>query len=392
MNNLLRTLFSVLLFSPIFISYGSNGLGFDRVGGFSHGSYFLSLPISFFLSLALMLRWWPILIKNKFVVLFLSYSILIILLNVLYVSSINYSLAKILTWMNFFIIMLALFQKLFENIFVKFSDKGINFNSMEDRLIYYPLMFVLISTVVSYFYFGKYSFVFDGVKIYNFEQYYTFIFILLLGISFKNKLSTLLFIFPLIIFITVISANSTAYILLFCLLPLILLGLHRYKEIYKGIVFCLAVFFILWPFLLYLSFNEFDVLQNSRSLMYRYSMVDGYFSTMKWFQIIFPFLKESRTIYADMHNELLEVFNATGILGIIFYYYFVLKRLANYSFRYRMVGLSITLVIFLGGTTVENTLHPYLLIVLAYVTSFYYVLSHFDRVKQKLVLQSVRFH
>ena len=57
-----------------------------------------------------------------------------------------------------------------------------------------------------------------------------------------------------------------------------------------------------------------------------------------------------------------------------------------------MVGLSVALVIFIGGTTVENTLHPYLLIVLAYVTSFYYVLSSVDRVKRQVVLPSVISH
>ena len=54
----------------------------------------------------------------------------------------------------------------------------------------------------------------------------------------------------------------------------------------------------------------------------------------------------------------------------------------------KMQSTSILLIIFLGGVTVENTFHPYLLVSLAYVISFYGAMSSYilnerdDRMEQ----------
>jgi len=63
-------------------------------------------------------------------------------------------------------------------------------------------------------------------------------------------------------------------------------------------------------------------------------------------------------------------------------------QVGSHGFRYRIIGLSIAMVIFLGGTTVENTLHHYLLIALAYIISFYFVLSNIDRRSQKIYTEA----
>jgi len=68
-KGLTGVIFPTLLFLPVFFSFSSGGIGFDRVGGFSSG-YFISLPVSYFVAIFLILKQGNVLIKNKFVVLF----------------------------------------------------------------------------------------------------------------------------------------------------------------------------------------------------------------------------------------------------------------------------------------------------------------------------------
>jgi len=384
-KGLTGVIFPTLLFLPVFFSFSSGGIGFDRVGGFSSG-YFISLPVSYFVAIFLILKQGNVLIKNKFVVLFFFYSAFIVVVNTIYNADVNFSIIKILTWMNLFIIMIIVFQNLFKKILDIYSG-NINSDAIENRFVLYPLLFVLIGTIISYFYIGKYSFIMEGVKIYNFEQYFSFLFVILLAVSSKNKVISLFLVFPFVLFVSVISSNMTAYYLTILMLFFILLDIFHRKIIYVLSVFSLMLFFIVWPLALFFLGDGVDFISNNNSLFSRYSMANDFLSGLVWYQVIFPYLSESRSVYADMHNEFLEVFNATGVFGIMFYYYFILKRLTAYTVNYRVVGLSIAMVIFLGGTTVENTLHPYLLIALAYMISFYFVLSNIDRKKQKSYIE-----
>ena len=375
-----KLVFTTLLFCPIFISVGTGNIGLDRVGEFSYGGYLFTLPISFFIAVFFLVSSWKAVLSNKYIFLFLLYSVFIFVVNAIYNMGVNYSIIKILLWMNVFIMMIYVFKKWFEKIII--TDRSYNgvlyLNKVENRYVYYPLFAVLLLSLVSYFYIGKYAFVVSEVKIYNFEQYFSFIFVILASVSFKNKFFLICIVFPSTLFLSVVSSNITA---LFLLMFLSVFGVvnmlvsKKFKVVYFFIITSTVVFFLLWPMALYFLYDDILVLRSSNSLVSRYDMINGYFSNIYWYQIIFPFFSDSRSVSSDMHNELLEVFNATGFLGVFFYYYFILKNIVNYTDRYRMIGISIVLVIFLAGVTVENTLHPYLLIILAYVISFYNVMS-----------------
>ena len=91
--------------------------------------------------------------------------------------------------------------------------------------------------------------------------------------------------------------------------------------------------------------------------------------------MVLPFLSPNRSVTSSIHNELLEIFRATGIIGVVSYYSFIIWTLINYAKCYIPAGLSVLFVIFLAGTMVETTLHSYTLVILAYFMSFYYVAS-----------------
>ena len=76
-----------------------------------------------------------------------------------------------------------------------------------------------------------------------------------------------------------------------------------------------------------------------------------------------------------MHNEFLEVYNAISIFGVVFFYSIVLMPISKFLEIFRIQAIAIVLVIFIGGLTVENLLHPYTSIVIAYLIAFYSVLS-----------------
>jgi len=155
-----------------------------------------------------------------------------------------------------------------------------------------------------------------------------------------------------------------------------------HKIIYQISTFIFVIASLLFPFFLY---EFYDILSTtSSSIAKRYDMVGDYFSNINFFQVLFPFLHNSRVFASDMHNEVLEIFNATGVGGLFLYYYFIIQRLRVVAIEYKYVATSIVLVIFLGGMMVENTLHLYMLIILSYVTSFYYVASKYKN-KKKLI-------
>ena len=155
-----------------------------------------------------------------------------------------------------------------------------------------------------------------------------------------------------------------------------------HKIIYQISTLIFVMVSLLFPFFLY---EFYDILgTTSRSVIARYNMIDDYFSNISPFQVLFPFLHNSRGFASDMHNEVLEIFNATGVGGLFLYYYFIIQRLRVVAIEYKYVATSIVLVIFLGGMMVENTLHLYMLIILSYVTSFYYVASKYKN-KENLI-------
>ena len=373
-----RTLIiSWLVLLPIFISFGS-GIGLDRVGGYS-SLYFLTLPLAIFIISFLLVSSIKKLVKEKFLIVFLLYLAVCILGSMFYNELLLVSVLKTTFLMGAFISSIYAFQYYF--------DKNIEYIDKKENLyILYPFIFLLILVVISYFLFGRYSFLSETIKIYNYEQYFAFSLILMLGVISKIRFIYFMFLSSVIVFIIINSVNTTALILFYFFILMYSLfkftPVRYHKIIYQISTLIFVMVSLLFPFFLYEFYDIFGTA--SSSIVKRYDMVNAYFSNINFFQVLFPFLHNSRGFVSDMHNEVLEIFNATGVGGLFLYYYFIIQRLRVVAIEYKYVATSIVLVIFLGGMMVENTLHLYMLIILSYVTSFYYVASKYKN-KENLI-------
>ena len=60
--------------------------------------------------------------------------------------------------------------------FQYYFDKNIEcIDEAENLYILYPFIIILILVVISNFLFGRYSFLLETIKIYNYEQYFSFL-------------------------------------------------------------------------------------------------------------------------------------------------------------------------------------------------------------------------
>ena len=193
-----RTLIiSWLVLLPIFISFGS-GIGLDRVGGYS-SLYFLTLPLAIFIISFLLVSSIKKLVKEKFLIVFLLYLAVCILGSMFYNELLLVSVLKTTFLMGAFISSIYAFQYYFDKN-VECIDKA------ENLYILYPFIFFLILVVISYFLFGRYSFLSETIKIYNYEQYFAFSLILMLGVISKIRFIYFMFLSSVIVFIII---NST---------------------------------------------------------------------------------------------------------------------------------------------------------------------------------------
>ena len=354
------------IFSPIFISFGKNGiLGFDRVGGISN-EYYITFPLSLAVIIILFYKYKYFIIRDKVIVIFLNYSIPIICLSYLYNQEFNFSLLKTLILMNLFLLSIKAFKCYFHK-----NYSGIEACNLLSKVVFWNLAMILILTIFSWYFIEKYSFIFSKIKIYNFEQYFSLTFIpLIVYFRRKNNLVYLVFCFFLFL-ISFLSVNYTSIIITLTLIIFIeffyYTNLLKYDLTYNLFLSFIVITPLIW--LLLLSQKELSYLPNN--LIYRVNMITNYFDNIKWYQVVLPFLHEPRSVFMDMHNEVLEIFNAVGIIGIILYYYYVIKHLINYKGYFRYLGISISLIIFMGGITVEPTLHSYTLIILAFFIALF---------------------
>ena len=365
-----KNLLVFFIFVPIFVSFSTSGqIGFDRVGGIA-SQYFFSVPISFLIIVTLLFKFSETIFQDKLLVTFILYSIGVLLLGSIYNGSINVGLLKTIIWMNVFVSLLTVFSQYFD----------LNYKSLEqslkiERLIVFIYFSILAITLLSFFALGEYTFLLANIKIYNFQQYFAFIFIPLIAIL--RRYSFVLFLLGsiLTIVITVLSVNTTALFLALITMTVVFVSYFfefiKTKLTYQLTIFVSILFAVVWIFTL--PYWAYGV--GMRSLSIRADNITYYFENIEWYSIIFPFLHKSRVMFYDMHNEFLEVFNAVGIFGLFIYYHLLLRVLRNFSQRYRLVGIAFVFSIFISGVTVGTTLHAYTLIIFSFGIAFYHHLS-----------------
>jgi hypothetical protein len=414
-------LFSLLIFLPVFLSFDSKGvIAFNRVIGGDY-NWIATVPISIIISLVFLAYNSRKVIKTipKNSLLFLAY-LCVSILVMYFGNEVDFSAIKTAVFMAIFICLLYGFKFYFGRIL----DRSVSLKRAENKYILYPLSLILLATLLSNFFIiaephsipsmvtplvemppqpfagapGEISpfagvpevippgvtsgsaFLTSNITIYNFEQYFSFVFILLLAVAARLKFYYFFIITIASLYLAVETENRSALVMmgLICVYYLIdKITTPVLNDFFYKIVRTLIIIFpILYLIIMYVYV---DVNTLDRSLYARYGYVQGYFHQLHWYQMFLPISDQARQISADMHNEILEIFNATALPGLIGYYYFIYNQIKNFSSRFKMQSISLLLLIFIGGTMTGNTTHMYLLVILTYFIAFYVVISHKEK-------------
>ena len=375
------SLFSLLIFLPLFISFSSSfDIIFNKRGGFGqHGYlYLFTMPISFVLLTTLffkkgLIKWF---INNKncgYYLFFLLYCLILFIFGRLYNSYFSTSLIRISFLLILFLYLIEIFQWKFYLIFLKNKDK--NKIDLENKYIIYPLTFILFSSVVSSILIFKDAFIFSDLVIYNYDQYFGFIFVILSGIVIQSNANIFLkiLIYVLSFMVCHWGANFTATLLLLVLFIWNIVSLGKIKNslyIITSIllVFCVPIYYIL----IYQLYEPGIFLSNFET---RATSMTLFFNDLEISHLFFPFMRGARGFFVDAHSQFLEIFMSLGLIGLIFFYGVILLKLRKIGARFPDVGFSLMIVIFVGGLVVNTSMHPYLIVSEAYILAFYYKLS-----------------
>ena len=375
------SLFSLLIFLPLFISFSSSfDIIFNKRGGFGqHGYlYLFTMPISFVLLTTLffkkgLIKWF---INNKncfYYLFFLLYCLILLIFGKLYNSHFSSSVIRVSFLLILFLYLIEIFQWKFYLIFLKNENK--NKIYLENKYVIYPLTFILFSSVVSSILIFKDAFIFTDLVIYNYDQYFGFIFVILSGIVIQSNASIFLkiLIYVLSFMVCHWGANFTAILLLLVLFIWNIVSLGKIKNslyIFISIllVFCVPIYYIL----IYQLYEPGMFVSNFET---RATSMILFFNGLEISHLFFPFMRGTRGFFVDAHSQFLEIFMSLGLIGLIFFYGVILLKLRKIGARFPDVGFSLMIVIFVGGLVVNTTMHPYLIVSVAYILAFYYKLS-----------------
>lgn len=303
------------------------------------------------------------------------YCILCFFASYFYHNKINPSILKVSIFLALFLFLIYFFDWYFSQVLNTKADHFL----LQGKYIVNPLSLILIISIASFLFISKYSFLLTSIKIYNFEQYFGFVFIVLFSAVMQSRLRLLvkLTIYFLLIYLAYISGNETMQLLISIL---VVWGIFCIKRI-KNAMYYLAMSVVLIVPLIYLIFMYFlykKEMLNKDNIDERVELIKIFFNNLNGLDYIFPFLV--RRDVSDFHNQFIEIFMSLGVIGLFYFYGEIALKLRTISHRYPDIAFSLLIVIVLGGLMVNTTMHPYLTICFAYIIGFYYRLSKIERV------------
>jgi len=365
-------IFSLCILAPVFVSVGYNGeVVFNRdvtIGNYKE--FIISFPVSILFLVVFYLTKYRVKVINKPILFLFALSLLGFVYDDFLVTRYINNIYLIL-----FIGLLLFFNRVFISILS--ATDLFSLRSLERHIIIYPMLTILVISILSdVAYGGKGYFLHDGIVIYNYYQYYSIIFVLLLSASIKESIAVSIVIFVLSLYVSYKSGNNLAFALLvFTMLSLVIV---KYRIIiFRKPIYILAIFVTaITPILYLFSLNFLSGLEEY--FKGRFDVIHIFFDSVSWEQLFLPYF-HNIVDAGPLHNEVLAIFNSSSIFGVAIYYYIVISNIDNYNPDYRLIGLSVLMIIFIGGVVVNTTLHFHTMIVLAYVISFYRVLSKYKK-------------
>jgi hypothetical protein len=370
--------FSLLFLTPVFISFSKDGLfTLDRSGGYEDHIWFITIPISILFVFFLVLKHVLYILNKSFFIILLLYLVLIFVTKIIY-SGVDYQFLKIAIFMLVFVSTSYAFKEHFDQ---KISIKNVNY--AEIYYFYLPVSTILFLSLIGFYFLGlsKDSFIINQIKVYNYAQYFGYIFVLLLGTSSRSNY-LFFFTLPFVLLIAYITRNDTALILSILLTLYFICDklIHSSRRVlFKNYIFYSLIAIALIYFIYMLFLREYFPIPNASifdSFYFRGVVIDKFINQFQIIQIFYPYIDSGKVVNSSLHNEYLEILKVSGLIGFFLYYYFIVSRFKGFSEVFRVQSIAFILVILLGGLVVEPSLHLYTAIILSYFAALYCSISN----------------
>lgn len=378
-----------LILPPIFISYNSiNDFSFNEISKIDTSeNYKFTLPISFFFIVPFILLG----LVNFYKDFEISFLLVLILLSFVGASlDKDFTNLPLLSKISCSILTLLGFEIFFKKklLPIKKMDKfqvikKINFN--------FTFIFVIIFfiTMISPLYLDKtYNWLVNEIVIYSYHQYYSLIFLFLLGLLIANKQKYLFFLIYFLSFYQVEPTTNDTFFFSLILIGIyyiinLLLSYQKKYIIYLTKIFIIFTFFVifLYPIFVFLFYQELIKLDIPVNISGRFNHIFYFFNNVTFLELLTPVRIYSEISSKFYHNEFIVMTSSLGIFGALLFYFVLLKRILFINKYYPQISFMISLYCLLSGIVLTTNLHPYTFIISSFFISYYYVLSKFQSQK-----------
>jgi hypothetical protein len=387
----LKIIFFIII-APVSLSYGNlNNISFEVIDypKIISINYLFTLPVSLFISIPFIFLSLLNFYKNKEII-FLLFLSLIFLSNSILYNDYDFNLA-ILLKISFPILLIIGFELYFKNFFQYFKKKKISedINKINQSFLLIFIVIFFITLISPLYLKTNYSWFVNQIKIFDYFQYFSLIFILMLGMLATNKnYFVLLISYILCFYLSDLTQNRTNFILL------ILFGIYYvisfFKKEYvinisKLTILFIFLFIFFFPLLIvYFNLELTKLFAGNNGIASRIILVNSFLSNVNFIDFFTPIKMSSTLVSKYYHNELIVIISALGLTGGLFFYYFLFKRLWVICEYYPYIAVSISLFSILSGVTITSNLHPYTFVISSFFISYYHSASkarYYDKLK-----------
>lgn len=343
-------------------------------------SYLITFPISLTL-LLLGVKYFSRIASNKLYWSSIGWFSIVLAINFAF-GDLSAMWLKIVFGMIVFSTSLLIFDEYFSDISRNMLSHDQKSN-IESFYIFRPFIFTVTVLFCSHVIYMDDTLVFSWLRIYSFDQYLAYSLFLFIGVFFERKWWLIFIFFMVLFFAYAARVDSVKAMLVLIFLAYLIHSmskdcLNKYSVFFlKLAIFSVVVYQLLSYSYLEIS-NYFPL-----ALSGRMEAIHLYYSNVNLADLIIP-LHDKADIVEYLHNEPLQILSTAGLLGIFFHYAEIYNRIKTILILKPGVGISLAMVIIIGGMLVLPTIHPYTAIIIAYLISFYSKAGLYKGQKQNL--------
>jgi hypothetical protein len=199
-----------------------------------------------------------------------------------------------------------------------------------------------------------------GIGIYNYFDYFPFVYFLSIALSFDNLLKKKYLVLSILMImvssVAILGTGSRLFIYATYLLP----ALYLFFLVTKLKLQYYYFLFLFTSFIVTISVGFINLGISDPSLLARKFYIYEYFNSFGVIDLIFPFLNELRMNTAgSFHNELLEIFSFFGFVGV--YYFLILKDMfCDVTTEFKLLSFFLMFILLIGSLIQINISNPYI--------------------------------